>query len=189
MLARQAFAPYLGPLCRGLSTSGASFARHANSVPSPKSRDHQQPHPGKSIAVSNETNEVGPTAEQWAQVTDKPSGQIYYWNQQTGANDLLQACNEILPAVYLVGFLAVQLRELRGFVSCEPMPDASRGIGSPCIHAGETTALGEPKPGPLGRVQNRVVPAQSAGAGSSLLGMVAAGAGIGLVFSVIGRIL
>ncbi|DBA97391.1 hypothetical protein WJX77_009710 [Trebouxia sp. C0004] len=52
----------------------------------------------------------------------------------------------------------------------------------------ETTAVGEPKPGPLGRVQNRVMPVQAAGAGSSLLGMVAAGAGIGLVFSVIGRI-
>lgn len=55
--------------------------------------------------------------------------------------------------------------------------------------AGETTALGEPKPGPLGRVQNRVVPMQSGSAGSSLLGMVAAGAGIGLVFGVIGRLL
>lgn len=53
--------------------------------------------------------------------------------------------------------------------------------------ADETTAVGEPKPGPLGRVQNRVVPMQAAGAGSSLMGMVAAGAGIGLVFSVIGR--
>ena len=54
--------------------------------------------------------------------------------------------------------------------------------------ADETTAVGEPKPGPLGRVQNRVMPVQASGAGSSLLGMVAAGAGIGLVFSVIGRI-
>ncbi|KAL0054684.1 hypothetical protein WJX82_001018 [Trebouxia sp. C0006] len=52
----------------------------------------------------------------------------------------------------------------------------------------ETTAIGEPKPGLLGRVQNRVMPVRGAGAGSSLLGMVAAGAGIGLVFSVIGRI-
>lgn len=54
--------------------------------------------------------------------------------------------------------------------------------------AGETTALGEPRPGPTGRVQNRVVPVQAAGAGSTLVGMVAAGAGIGLVFSLIGRI-
>lgn len=54
--------------------------------------------------------------------------------------------------------------------------------------ADETTAVGEPKPGPLGRVQNRVMPVRGAGAGSSLLGMVAAGAGMGLVFSVIGRI-
>lgn len=84
---------------RGLSTSGVSSARHANSAPSPKSLDHQQPHPGKSVAVSNETSEVGPTAEQWAQVVDKPSGQVYYWNQQTGANDLLQAC------LFFTGFL------------------------------------------------------------------------------------
>lgn len=66
---------------------------------------------------------------------------------------------------------------------------AVRGTGYPVPHAGETTAVGEPKPGPLGRIQNRVMPVQSAGAGSSLLGMVAAGAGIGLVFSVIGRVL
>lgn len=63
------------------------------------------------------------------------------------------------------------------------------GTGYPVPHAGETTALGEPKPGPLGRIQNKVMPMQTAGAGSSLLGMVAAGAGIGLVFSAIGRIL
>lgn len=54
--------------------------------------------------------------------------------------------------------------------------------------AGETTALGEPKPGPLGRVQTRVVPVPGS-AGSSLMGLVAAGAGIGLVFSLLGRIL
>lgn len=53
--------------------------------------------------------------------------------------------------------------------------------------AGETTALGEPKPGALGRMQNRVVPVQSAG--SSLVGLVAAGAGIGVVFSLLGRVL
>lgn len=87
MLARRAFAPYLGPLCRSnLSTSDASFARHANSGPSPKSRGVQQPQPGNSVAVSNTTpNEVAQTAEQWAEVVDKPSGQVYYWNQQTGA--------------------------------------------------------------------------------------------------------
>ena len=55
----------------------------------------------------------------------------------------------------------------------------------PC--AGETTAVGEAKPGPLGRIQNRVVPVQSAG--SSLMGLVAAGAGVGLVFAVLGGVL
>ena len=63
------------------------------------------------------------------------------------------------------------------------------GAASPFAHAGETTALGEPKPGPLGRVQSRIVAVQSAGSGSSLLGLVAAGAGMGLVFSIIGRVL
>lgn len=54
--------------------------------------------------------------------------------------------------------------------------------------AGETTALGEPKPSSVGRVQSRVAPVQGAGMGSSLVGLVATGAGVGLVFSLIGRI-
>ena len=65
----------------------------------------------------------------------------------------------------------------------------SIAMAAPASCAGETTAIGEPRPGPLGRVQNRVVPVQNAGAGSSLLGLVAAGAGVGLVFSVLGRVL
>lgn len=87
MLVRRAFAPYLGPLSRAnLSTSDASLARHANSGPWPKSRGSQQPQPGNSVAVSStKSHEVDQTAEQWAEVVDKPSGQVYYWNQQTGA--------------------------------------------------------------------------------------------------------
>ena len=88
MLARQAFAPYLGPLCRAnLCTSEVSLARHANSLPSPKSRQSQTPQAGNSVAVSKDTsNAVGQTTEQWAEVVDKPTGQVYYWNQQTGAD-------------------------------------------------------------------------------------------------------
>ncbi len=77
------------------------------------------------------------------------------------------------------------------YFSTIPLPrlPESRLSGDLCLTcADETTAIGEPKPGPVGRVQSRVVPVQAAGTGSSLLGMVAAGAGIGLVFSVIGRI-
>lgn len=48
---------------------------------------------------------------------------------------------------------------------------------------GETTALGEPMPGPDGRRQ----PATVVQGGTSLLGLLAAGAGIGLVFAVLGR--
>jgi hypothetical protein len=46
--------------------------------------------------------------------------------------------------------------------------------------ADETTAVGEPRPGPLGR--------QQLGTGGSLLGLVGMGAGVGLVFALISRI-
>lgn len=52
--------------------------------------------------------------------------------------------------------------------------------------ADETTALGEPKPGPQGRVQYRP---QAINQGTSLLGLVGVGAGVGLVFAILGRIL
>ena len=51
----------------------------------------------------------------------------------------------------------------------------------------ETTALGEPRPGPEGRR-----PMQQPGgirAGTSLLGLVGVGAGVGLSFALIGRML
>jgi len=56
-----------------------------------------------------------------------------------------------------------------------------------CGCADETTALGEPKPGPEGRqlVQRQV----AVGRGTSLLGLVGVGAGIGLTFALIGRLL
>ncbi|GAB4817895.1 hypothetical protein N2152v2_004941 [Parachlorella kessleri] len=50
---------------------------------------------------------------------------------------------------------------------------------------GETTALGEPRPGPGGRVQQPRIVQQR----TSLAGLVAAGAGIGLVFALLGRVL
>lgn len=50
----------------------------------------------------------------------------------------------------------------------------------------ETTALGEPKPGPQGRVQ---YPQQTINRGTSLLGLVGVGAGIGLVFAILGRLM
>ena len=52
--------------------------------------------------------------------------------------------------------------------------------------AGETTALGEPKPGPLGRVV--VQQTRPVGLVQSMSGLVAAGAGVGLVFALIGRL-
>ena len=50
----------------------------------------------------------------------------------------------------------------------------------------ETTALGEPKPGPEGRQPVQQV---AMGRGTSLLGLVGVGAGIGLTFAIIGRVL
>ncbi|KAK9820459.1 hypothetical protein WJX72_010591 [[Myrmecia] bisecta] len=71
--------------------------------------------------------------EVWTEVRHN-SGQIYYWNEQTG----------------------------------------------------ETTALGEPKPRPEGRRVMRPLPVGAAA--PSLLGLVGVGAGIGLVFGIIGKI-
>ncbi|BDA44540.1 hypothetical protein COCOBI_06-0160 [Coccomyxa sp. Obi] len=50
----------------------------------------------------------------------------------------------------------------------------------------ETTALGEPKPGPQGRMQ---YPPQTINRGTSLLGLVGVGAGVGLVFAILGRLM
>ncbi|CAL5228077.1 g11145 [Coccomyxa viridis] len=50
----------------------------------------------------------------------------------------------------------------------------------------ETTALGEPKPGPEGRGPVQQV---AVGRGTSLLGLVGVGAGVGLTFALIGRLL
>ena len=53
--------------------------------------------------------------------------------------------------------------------------------------AGETTALGEPRPGPEGRLQRPQAPV-AINQGTSLLGLVGMGAGVGLVFALLGRI-
>jgi hypothetical protein len=65
-------------------------------------------------------------------VTDKQSGQIYWWNEDSG----------------------------------------------------ETTALGEPRPGPEGRVA-ALTPPRLGSATAGLLGLVGVGAGMGLVFGVL----
>jgi len=50
------------------------------------------------------------------------------------------------------------------------------------ISSDETTAVGEPRPGPLGR--QAAMPGQA----RSLVGLVGMGAGVGLVFALISRI-
>jgi len=49
--------------------------------------------------------------------------------------------------------------------------------------------VGEPRPGPLGRVQQPPEAPQRAGAGATLGGLVALGAGVGLVFGVLGKLM
>lgn len=58
--------------------------------------------------------------------------------------------------------------------------------------AGETTAVGEPKPGPGGRVQQYAQPPYgqvagggARGVGGQMVSLVATGAGIGLVFALL----
>lgn len=55
--------------------------------------------------------------------------------------------------------------------------------------AGETTAIGEPRPGPEGRIveHQQNLPLGRAGGSTSILGMAGWGFGIALGFALIGR--
>jgi hypothetical protein len=70
---------------------------------------------------------------------------------------------------------------------CMPISAHASLLTHAVMHADETTALGEPKPGPEGRrlLQQQAVVGRS----TSLLGLVGVGAGIGLTFAIIGRLL
>jgi hypothetical protein len=103
-----------------------------------------------------------PQGEQWTEVLHRDSGQIYYWNEKTGATP----CSHELVYGTKTGIVAAKQGNTLVF-----------GNGSP----GETTALGEPKPQGLHRqpeVQQR----------PSLVGLMAAGAGIGLMFGIMRHI-
>lgn len=54
--------------------------------------------------------------------------------------------------------------------------------------ADETTAIGEPRPGPNGRIQ-QAGPSFGRGSTTSYAGLVAMGAGVGLVFGILGKLL
>eukprot|EP00959_Pyramimonas_sp_CCMP1952_P297351 6220646-Pyramimonas_sp.AAC.2 len=97
--------PFLLSLSRGFATKRSGFRSGRTT---------------KDVAVVAQANSVA-KADEWTEVKDETSGQIYFWNQ----------------------------------------------------HTNETTALGEPKPGPEGRI----VPQQQGGQSVGLGGMVAAGAG------------
>lgn len=62
-------------------------------------------------------------------------------------------------------------------------PNFQRGE-SGVLHTDETTALGEPRPGSEGR---QIAVRQAPSTGAALLSLVAAGAGIGFVFALFGR--
>jgi hypothetical protein len=101
----------------------------------------------------------------WEEVTDKRTGQLYYWNRQTGGHAWLFAGHE-----------------------CNHTSPGTQGrAGLLCEFADETTAVGEPKPGPEGRVQQWQAHV-AVNSGTSLLGLVGMGAGVGLVFAILGRI-
>ena len=113
-------------------------------------------------------NSIARSADPWTEVVQKETGQVYYWNKQTSKPELVSLVLTVLALTRRSHASA-----LRDFNTLLPFTD-------------ETTALGEPKPGPEGRrpVQQVVV-----GRGTSLLGLVGVGAGVGLAFALIGRLL
>ena len=54
--------------------------------------------------------------------------------------------------------------------------------------ADETTAIGEPRPGSAGRIQP-AGPSFGMGSTTSYAGLVAMGAGVGLVFGILGKLM
>ena len=115
----------------------------------------------------------GPSAvapQHWVEVVDEASGQIYFWNKTTG-HDFMPRSIACCKTAFSLG---VRLEA----------PFSQRY--GPSFHVDETTALGEPRPGPEGR---RVQPAFGAETQTSWTGLVAMGAGVGLVFAVLGRLL
>jgi len=69
-----------------------------------------------------------------------------------------------------------------------PQPSTVSKRKAYALHADVTTAIGEPKPGPAGRVQQ---PSMGFGVSSttSFTGLIAMGAGVGLVFGLMGKLL
>ena len=112
------------------------------------------------------------------------TGQVYYWNETT---------SECLHAVPLLLRASAHWLLLLSWAPAEgntPIyASAFRQSQKRCCgwRADETTALGEPRPGPEGRVaQQNALPRMNQG--TSLLGLVGMGAGVGLVFAILGRI-
>lgn len=108
-------------------------------------------------------------------MVDKESGQIYYWNEHTSKSPASQCVRQAEHQFHMRTWLLLAYR-CRRLCSDHAL-----------MLADETTALGEPKPGPEGRrlMQQQAVVGRS----TSLLGLVGVGAGIGLTFAIIGRLL
>lgn len=64
----------------------------------------------------------------------------------------------------------------------------NKSFMAPMMHVGQTTAVGEPKPGPLGRV---AFPprGQPVTLGKAMVSMAAMGLGMGLMFGLIGKLM
>ena len=71
---------------------------------------------------------------------------------------------------------------------CYGSPEAPRHGLNVRVSADETTAIGEPRPGPAGRVR-LVGPSFGMGSTTSYVGLVAMGAGVGLVFGILGKLI
>lgn len=63
-----------------LTTSSQSDAKNDTTLRKPASRSGP---PARLKSQSSETPSV-PEQQRWTEVVDKPSGQVYYWNEATG---------------------------------------------------------------------------------------------------------
>ena len=118
-------------------------------------------------------NSVAGSADPWKEVVHKETGQVYHWNKQTSkpagtADSMSLALTALLLTYKLCASAALRFTDRL------------------LLFTDETTALGELKPGPEGRGPVQQV---AVGRGTSLLGLVGVGAGVGLTFALIGRLL
>ena len=111
--------------------------------------------------------------EEWTPVLHKETGDTYWWNEHTGKTPVHTTVTS--------WWCLKSCRRAHCTTLQHMQPGQHR---SRTMRAGQTTALGDPKPGtqmpaPVGPRTGSTV--------QQLGGLVAAGAGVGLVFSLFGR--